>query len=147
MEERLVTVDGTGHPVPRPFMVVATQNPVEMDGTYRLPEAQLDRFLMRISVGYPDERNEVEVLRAAAAGHSVDQLHAVTDTTPARCRGWCRWPRAYTHRRPALSLRRTVGGRDPQHGRGAGRCQPARSDLADPRGPGVCGRCPTAGRT
>ncbi|GAA1723006.1 MoxR family ATPase [Fodinicola feengrottensis] len=81
MEERLVTVDGTGHPVPRPFMVVATQNPVEMDGTYRLPEAQLDRFLMRISVGYPDERNEVEVLRAAAAGHSVDQLHAVTDTS------------------------------------------------------------------
>jgi MoxR-like ATPase len=81
MEERLVTVDGTGHPVPRPFMVVATQNPIEMDGTYRLPEAQLDRFLMRISVGYPDERIEVEVLRAAAAGHSVDQLRSVTDTT------------------------------------------------------------------
>jgi MoxR-like ATPase len=80
MEERVVTVDGVGHNVPRPFMVVATQNPVEMDGTYRLPEAQLDRFLMRISIGYPDERVEVEVLRAAAAGRSVDQLRPVTDT-------------------------------------------------------------------
>src|ERR1700722_19283912 len=54
MEERQVTVDGVTHPVPRPFVVVATQNPIEMDGTYRLPEAQLDRFLMRISIGYPD---------------------------------------------------------------------------------------------
>lgn len=80
MEERIVTVDGVGRPVPRPFIVVATQNPVEMDGTYRLPEAQLDRFLMRITVGYPDEAVEVEVLRGAAAGRSVDQLGAVTDT-------------------------------------------------------------------
>src|ERR1051326_8339430 len=53
MEERFVTVDGIRHPVPRPFLVVATQNPVEMDGTYRLPEAQLDRFLMKLSIGYP----------------------------------------------------------------------------------------------
>jgi MoxR-like ATPase len=80
MEERHVTVDGVRHPVPRPFLVVATQNPVEMDGTYRLPEAQLDRFLMRISVGYPEESVEVEVLRAAAYGRSVDGLGAVTDT-------------------------------------------------------------------
>ncbi|HEY2673731.1 MAG TPA: AAA family ATPase, partial [Rugosimonospora sp.] len=58
MEERYVTVDGVRHPVPRPFLVVATQNPVEMDGTYRLPEAQLDRFLMKLSVGYPDEAVE-----------------------------------------------------------------------------------------
>ncbi|GAA4687976.1 MoxR family ATPase [Nocardioides nanhaiensis] len=54
MEEGHVTVDGVTHPVPRPFMVIATQNPVEQAGTYRLPEAQLDRFLMKISVGYPD---------------------------------------------------------------------------------------------
>jgi MoxR-like ATPase len=54
MEERRVTVDGTAHPVPRPFVVLATQNPVEMDGTYRLPEAQLDRFLLRTAIGYPD---------------------------------------------------------------------------------------------
>jgi MoxR-like ATPase len=80
MEERHVTVDGHRHAVPRPFLVVATQNPVEMDGTYRLPEAQLDRFLMKLSVGYPTEQVEVEVLRGAAAGRSPDYLGAVTDT-------------------------------------------------------------------
>src|SRR5690349_18051279 len=79
MEERLVTVDGVRHPVPRPFLVVATQNPVEMDGTYRLPEAQLDRFLMKLSVGYPDEAVEVDVLRGAAL-RSPDTLEPVTDT-------------------------------------------------------------------
>ncbi len=80
MEEGHVTVDGVRHPVPRPFLVVATQNPVEMDGTYRLPEAQLDRFLMKLSIGYPVEEVEIEVLRGAAAGRSPDYLGAVTDT-------------------------------------------------------------------
>jgi MoxR-like ATPase len=79
MEERRVTVDGVPHPVPQPFLVVATQNPVEMDGTYRLPEAQLDRFLVKLSVGYPDEDVEVEVLRGAAV-RSPDALDPVTDT-------------------------------------------------------------------
>jgi len=80
MEERGVTVDGRRHAVPRPFLVVATQNPVEMDGTYRLPEAQLDRFLMKLSIGYPDEQVEVQVLKGAALGRSPDYLGAVTDT-------------------------------------------------------------------
>jgi MoxR-like ATPase len=80
MEERYVTVDGIRHAVPRPFLVVATQNPIEMDGTYRLPEAQLDRFLMKLAVGYPSEAVEVEVLRGAAAGRTPDALEAVTDT-------------------------------------------------------------------
>src|SRR5258705_12736273 len=80
MEERHVTVDGHRHAVPRPFLVVATQNPVEMDGTYRLPEAQLDRFLMKLSIGYPAESGEVEGLKGAAAGRSPDYLGAVTDT-------------------------------------------------------------------
>jgi MoxR-like ATPase len=66
--------------VPRPFLVVATQNPVEMDGTYRLPEAQLDRFLVKLSVGYPSEEVEMEVVRGGAAGRSPDYLQAVTDT-------------------------------------------------------------------
>ncbi|MCZ7423795.1 MULTISPECIES: MoxR family ATPase [unclassified Micromonospora] len=79
MEERTVTVDGVRHPVPQPFLVVATQNPVEMDGTYRLPEAQLDRFLVKLSVGYPDESVEVEVLRGATV-RSPEALAAVTDT-------------------------------------------------------------------
>lgn len=79
MEEHTVTVDGVRHPVPQPFLVVATQNPVEMDGTYRLPEAQLDRFLMKLSVGYPNEAVEVEVLRGATA-RSPEALAPVTDT-------------------------------------------------------------------
>ena len=56
MEERQVTVDGASHMLPEPFMVIATQNPVEQEGTYRLPESQLDRFLMRLSLGYPGSR-------------------------------------------------------------------------------------------
>ena len=80
MEERRVTVDGVPHPVPQPFLVVATQNPVEMDGTYRLPEAQLDRFLVKLSVGYPNEDVEVEVLRGAAL-RSPDALEPITDTS------------------------------------------------------------------
>jgi MoxR-like ATPase len=62
MEEGQVTVDGRGRPVPVPFLVVATQNPIDLEGTYRLPEAQLDRFLMRISLGYPDLAVEEEIL-------------------------------------------------------------------------------------
>ncbi len=62
MDERRVTVDGRAHDVPRPFLVLATQNPIEMDGTYRLPEAQLDRFLLRLTMGYPDLRTEADIL-------------------------------------------------------------------------------------
>ena len=67
MEESQVTVDGIQYPAERPFMVVATQNPIEQAGTYRLPEAQLDRFLMKTSVGYPEGRAAVEVLSGSAA--------------------------------------------------------------------------------
>jgi MoxR-like ATPase len=77
MEERQVTVDGVARPVPRPFVVVATQNPIEMDGTYRLPEAQLDRFLMRISVGYPDALAERQVLINEDGGRRLRSLQPV----------------------------------------------------------------------
>ena len=77
MAERTVTVDGTSHKVPRPFLVVATQNPVEMDGTYPLPEAQLDRFMMRVSIGYPSAESEIEILRAEHEGHSINDLQPV----------------------------------------------------------------------
>ncbi|MFT7518653.1 MAG: MoxR-like ATPase [Kiritimatiellia bacterium] len=63
MEEGSVTVDGTTHELPRPFIVIATQNPFDFEGTYPLPESQLDRFLMRLSLGYPDRRTELDVLR------------------------------------------------------------------------------------
>ncbi|WP_019136829.1 AAA family ATPase [Cellulomonas massiliensis] len=65
MEEGNVTVDGVSHPVGRPFMVIATQNPIEQAGTYRLPEAQLDRFLIKTSLGYPDRASAVEILAGA----------------------------------------------------------------------------------
>jgi MoxR-like ATPase len=79
MEEGRVTVDGNPHQVPQPFLVVATQNPVEMDGTYRLPEAQLDRFLVKLSVGYPVEAAEIEVLRGTHQ-RSPEHLAPVIDT-------------------------------------------------------------------
>ncbi len=78
MEERTVTVDGVAHPVPEPFLVVATQNPIDMDGTYRLPEAQLDRFLIRTALGYPDVEHEVEVLRPAGTAGAVTRVPTVS---------------------------------------------------------------------
>jgi MoxR-like ATPase len=77
MEERRVTVDGQAHPVPRPFMVIATQNPIDMNGTYPLPEAQLDRFLMRVAVGYPDHGAEVSILAGTHTESLVDALSPV----------------------------------------------------------------------
>ncbi|MFN8127520.1 MAG: MoxR family ATPase [Candidatus Nanopelagicales bacterium] len=79
MAERTVTVDGRSHPVPRPFLVIATQNPVDMDGTYPLPEAQLDRFMMRISVGYPDPAAETQILKNAHEGRRLEDLRAVSN--------------------------------------------------------------------
>ena len=79
MDEQQVTIDGVGHPVPRPFMVVATQNPVDMDGTYALPEAQLDRFLMRIAMGYPDTDSEIEVLTGRGRHRRPEDLHPVVE--------------------------------------------------------------------
>jgi MoxR-like ATPase len=77
MQEQRVTVDGLAHPVPRPFIVIGTQNPIDMDGTYPLPEAQLDRFLMRISVGYPSLDAEVEVLVGRQQSRQVEDLRPV----------------------------------------------------------------------
>ncbi len=77
MEERQVTVDGITHPLPNPFMVLATQNPIEYEGTYSLPEAQLDRFLLRIKLGYPDLKDEIEILDRQQFSHPVDDLEPV----------------------------------------------------------------------
>jgi MoxR-like ATPase len=71
MSERRVSVDGTQRPVPRPFLVIATQNPIELEGTYRLPEAELDRFLIRTTIGHPDVAAEIEILRSHGSGASV----------------------------------------------------------------------------
>ena len=80
MEEGRVTVDGTTHDVGRPFMVIATQNPIEQAGTYRLPEAQLDRFLMKTSVGYPDHASTVEILSGASVRDRSQALQPIITT-------------------------------------------------------------------
>ena len=79
MQERQVTVDGVTYPLPHPFMVLATQNPVEMAGTYPLPEAQLDRFLMQIHMGYPTRAEELEILRSHRSVTDRTRLEPVAD--------------------------------------------------------------------
>jgi MoxR-like ATPase len=74
MEESTLTADGIVHQMSRPFMVVATQNPIDMEGTYILPEAQIDRFLMKLTVGYPDADAEAEILRTQKMGPTVTHL-------------------------------------------------------------------------
>ena len=79
MEEQQVTVDGVTHKLPAPFMVMATQNPIEYEGTFPLPEAQLDRFLIRIHLGYPSPTDEVLVLDQQQVSHPVNSIGQVTD--------------------------------------------------------------------
>ena len=79
MEERQVTVDGVTHKMPAPFMVMATQNPIEYEGTFPLPEAQVDRFLIRIFLGYPSPTDEVLVLDQQQITHPVETIKQVTD--------------------------------------------------------------------
>jgi len=77
MEERQVTVDGVTHPLPQPFMVLATQNPIEYEGTFPLPEAQLDRFFFRVSLGYPSLWDEMEMMSRQQFQHPIETLRAV----------------------------------------------------------------------
>jgi MoxR-like ATPase len=79
MSDAQVTVDGQTYALPEPFMVIATQNPFEFEGTYPLPESQLDRFLLRITVGYPDREDELQVLSSHRAGQPIDQLQPVLE--------------------------------------------------------------------
>ena len=83
MQEGQVTVDGESHPLPDPFLVVATQNPIEYEGTYPLPEAQLDRFLMKVDVGYPDEAGEFAMLGLAHRGTAPSTLDDVVPVAGA----------------------------------------------------------------
>ena len=80
MEERQVTVDGETHILPSPFMVLATQNPIEYEGTFPLPEAQLDRFLMRVSLGYPGIEDEMNILGLQQLRHPILTLESITGT-------------------------------------------------------------------
>jgi MoxR-like ATPase len=79
MQERQVTVDGVTHLLPDPFLVLATQNPIEFEGTFPLPEAQLDRFLIRMPLGYPDEEDEIRLLRNLRKSHPIEAVQRVVD--------------------------------------------------------------------
>ncbi|HLH72000.1 MAG TPA: MoxR family ATPase [Chloroflexota bacterium] len=81
MGERQISVDGVTRTLPRPFLVLATQNPVEFEGTFTLPEAQLDRFLLRLSIGYPDFDDERQIIANLQHGHPIDRLSKVADTS------------------------------------------------------------------
>ena len=84
MEERQVTLDGVCHPLPENFTVLATQNPIEFEGTYPLPEAQLDRFLLKIRIGYPTEPEEIEIVSRYGQGFDPRNLDAI-DLTACDC--------------------------------------------------------------
>jgi len=81
MQERQVTVDGVTRPLPAPFLVLATQNPIEYEGTFPLPEAQLDRFLMRLSLGYPTADDEARMVRNLRKRHPIETVEQVVDGT------------------------------------------------------------------
>lgn len=84
MEERQVTVDGVTHPLPSPFLVLATQNPIEYEGTFPLPEAQLDRFLLRISLGYPMLPDEIRMVERQQVSHPLESLQEAVDVRALR---------------------------------------------------------------
>jgi len=84
MEERQVSVDGATHPLPEPFFLIATQNPIELMGTFPLPEAQLDRFVVRVSLGYPDDATETRLMLAQREVHPLVALQPVTDAAGLR---------------------------------------------------------------
>ncbi|MFO0930052.1 MAG: MoxR family ATPase [Gemmataceae bacterium] len=97
MQENQVTIEGTTLPLPRPFMVLATQNPVEQEGVYRLPEAQLDRFLLRVHMGYPGRKNEVDLLRVHSHPQApVERLFTAEDILEVQ------WRLAQVHGTDAL---------------------------------------------
>ena len=84
MEERQITVDGVTRPLPHPFLVIATQNPIEHDGTYKLPESQLDRFLIRMEIGYPNRQAELDILEPGTGAEATHQLSPVVSARDIR---------------------------------------------------------------
>jgi MoxR-like ATPase len=111
MEEQQVTVDGRTYPLPQPFMVIATQNPVEMEGTYPLPEAQRDRFLMQISLGYPDRAAEVAMLDTHELHDPLADLTPVTRRSDPLLRLGAS-PRSSVHLLQAAKALTLLNGRD-----------------------------------
>ena len=128
MEERQVSVDGETHPLPDPFFLIATQNPIELAGTFPLPEAQLDRFLVRVSLGYPDAATEAKVMLAQRETHPIEGLRPVLDL--ARAQGGPGRGRTRPRPRVARGLHAAAGGRTR-----AARARPLRGEPARGRSP------------
>jgi MoxR-like ATPase len=103
MEERQATIDNVTHPIAPPFMVIATQNPIEYEGTYPLPEAQLDRFMMRLSLGYPSAEAEEDIIQEQTSHNPLAELRPVLDGEEALA-----MTQAVTRVRVAPALRRYV---------------------------------------
>ena len=87
MQEKQVTIGGTTYKLEEPFLVLATQNPIEQEGTYPLPEAQVDRFMLKLRVGYPTRDEEREIMRRMASGHAIDSKHVATPEAILEARG------------------------------------------------------------
>jgi MoxR-like ATPase len=87
MQEKQVTIGGTTYKLEEPFLVLATQNPIEQEGTYPLPEAQVDRFMLKLRVGYPTREEEREIMRRMASGHAIDIRHVATPEAILEARG------------------------------------------------------------
>jgi MoxR-like ATPase len=87
MQEKQVTIGGTTYKLEEPFLVLATQNPIEQEGTYPLPEAQVDRFMLKLRVGYPSREEEREIMRRMAGGHAIDVRHVATPEAILEARG------------------------------------------------------------
>ena len=131
MEERQVTVDGETYELALPFMVLATQNPIEMEGTYPLPEAQRDRFMVRLSMGYPNEQAELQMLDTHGQSSPLDDLTAGLRRDRDRRADPDRARRARL--RPGTPVRRRPGARHPQLPRAPARRLTARHPAPDPR--------------
>jgi MoxR-like ATPase len=84
MEERQATIDGVSYSMPTPFLVIATQNPIEYEGTFALPEAQLDRFMLRLRMGYPKPMEEIVILDEQKRLHPIEEIHQVLDVNELR---------------------------------------------------------------
>ena len=137
MEERQATVDGITHMLPEPFMVIGTQNPIEYEGTFALPEAQLDRFMLRLQLGYPQPLEEIVILDEQKRAHPLEEIEEVASTEELRemQAGRTRDLRRFGHQR----LHRAPGQYNSQSpGRVPGRIS-ARFACALPGGPGLRG--------
>ena len=135
MEERQATIDGTTYPMPDPFLVIATQNPIEYEGTFALPEAQLDRFMLRIRLGYPQPIEEIVILDEQKRTHPLEDIEEVLGVEDLRAlQDAVR--EIYVDSTVSDYIVRVVGG-DPEPSRRLPRRVAARLDRAVPRRPGA----------